>query len=315
MGSDISCPLCRAREQVLLADRVRFDHQADVYRCPGCGLVYLDQKSFEFPEDFYRSQYHQTYLTHVEPDALNPRAYYEKMLKSTAPWAERVREMLTGTETVLDMGCSTGHLMTAIADKAAKVCGHDLNEKEVAFCREEMGLDVSDQPLAERFAPETFDMIVMLYVLEHIAEPVSFLEHLKTFLKPGGKMVILVPNVRDPLVNLYDIPEFRSFYYCIEHLYYYDADTLGALLDRAGLGGEVQTLQEYPLANHLNWSYLRKPSDTLAARKGLPAVDLTPGAPEAAWEALWDRFNGIYRDFLAENGYGDRLWCAVKKQG
>ena len=315
MPTDILCPLCRGSNQTLITSKVRFDREADVYRCGGCGLVYLDQASFTFPEDFYRSDYHQTYLTHVEPDALNPAAYYEKMKKSTAPWAERVRTMLTGKERVLDMGCSTGHLMTAIQDKAGSVHGHDLNKKEVAFCCSELGLDVADTPLEQRFEPESFDLIVMLYVLEHLADPISFLGYLKNFLKPGGSMVILVPNVRDPLVNLFDIPEFRSFYYCIEHLYYYDANTLGMVMERAGLDADIQTLQEYPLANHLNWGYLKKPSDTLAARKGLPSIDLAEDAPHEDWTRLWSELDQTYRRFLSDNSYGDRLWCIARHKG
>lgn len=311
MPNNIVCPLCSSGEQEKIASRVRFEKEADVYRCCGCGLTYLDQNSFDFPEDFYRSEYHQTYLTHVEPDALNPKLYYEKMLKSTAPWAERIRAMLSGKERVLDVGCSTGHVITALKDKTATIHGHDLNEREVAFCREELGLDVSSTPLEERFEPGSLDLVILLYVLEHIADPVAFLVHLKRFLKPGGKMVILVPNVRDPLVSLYDIPEFRSFYYCIEHLFYYDADTLGRVFREAGLEGTIRTLQEYPLANHLNWNFLRKPSDTLAARNGLPSIELMENAPSEQWVDLWSRFNDLYRDFLAENGYGDRLWCVV----
>ena len=49
--------------------------------CKKCSLVYLDQKSFKFPKSFYEKEYHQTYITHVEPDALNPKKYYETIGK------------------------------------------------------------------------------------------------------------------------------------------------------------------------------------------------------------------------------------------
>ena len=309
------CPLCGANDVKLLTSRVRFDREADVCRCGGCSLVYLDQDSFVFPEDFYEADYHQTYITHVEPDAFDPQAYYDKMIKATAKWAEMLKPMFRGDEKVLDVGCSTGHLMTAIKDHVGSVHGHDLNVKEVEFCRNTLGLDVDRIPLDERFAEGTFDYITMIFVLEHIAEPVEFLRYIGKFLKPGGKLVILVPNIMDPLVNFYDIPEFRAFYYCIEHVFYYSEKTIGQLFEKAGFAGEVRTLQEYPLANHLNWAYMRKPSDTLAARSGLPNVELNADAPAEEWKALWARFNEIYREFLAGQGYGDRLWCVVSKQG
>lgn len=307
----VNCPLCSSVDISKVTSEVRFGLKANVYRCNKCTLSFLDQDSFQYPKDFYEAEYHQTYLTHVEPAAFDPKSYYDKMLKATAPWAERFRALLTGKERVLDVGCSTGHFIELIKDKCAEVYGHDLNVKEVAFARDVLGLKVDNTQLNQRFEEGTFDYITMIYVLEHIADPKSFLAYLRKFLKPGGKMVILVPNIQDPLVNLFDIPEFRTFYYCIEHLYYYNQKTMNDLFAQCGLSGEVQVLQEYPLANHLNWAYTRKPADTLAARRGVPGVDLAPGVPHTDWEQLWRDINEVYKTFLYNHGYGDRLWAVV----
>ena len=83
------------------------------------------------------------------------------------------------------------------------------------------------------------------------------------------------------------------------------------LFEQAGLVGEIQVLQEYPLANHLNWGYRKAPSDTLASRKGIPDIALHPSVPEEKWEQFWIDMNQAYTRFLTENGYGDRLWCVV----
>ena len=313
MSSSVQCPLCASFKLKLLTNQLRFDKRADVYRCLGCDLTFLDQASFKFPKDFYEGDYHQTYLTHVEPDALDPQAYYNKMKKTTEPWAKRIREILTGKEIVLDVGCSTGHLMDLIKDKAAKVYGSELNKEEVEFCRNVLKLDVSDVSLEKRFKEETFDYIVMIFVLEHIAEPVEFLNHLMKFLKPNGKFIILVPNIQDALVNFYEIPEFRKFYYCIEHLYYYNLKTIKQLFDKVGLKGEIKTIQEYPITNHINWAYLRKPSDVLASRKGIPNIPVVDSIPLDDWETLWRKFNQLYQEFLTSHGYGDRIWCVVGK--
>ena len=139
MRDKVACPLCEKDNVELITSKVRFDYDAQVYRCNDCSLIFLDQKSFKYPKDFYEREYHQTYITHVEPDALDPDAYYKKMLKATKIWADKFSEMLTGTETVLDVGCSTGHFLELIQNKAETVHGYDLNKKEVAFCRETLG--------------------------------------------------------------------------------------------------------------------------------------------------------------------------------
>lgn len=306
------CPICASDEYMLITDSVRFGNRADVLKCTKCSLIYLDQDSFTLPTDFYEGDYHQTYLTHVEPSAFDPESYYQKMLKVTRPWSEKIRSVLTGEETVLDFGCSTGHLLTQIQGDAKEVMGHELNKKEVEFCRDKLGLDVSSAPLEERFSEGTFDLITMVFVLEHIAQPVELLTSLKRFLKPGGSFVILVPNAEDALLSFYNLPEFASFYYCIEHLFYYTPKTIKQLFTLVGMDGEVETIQEYPIGNHLNWGYYKKPSDTLASRGVMPNIPLADDAHLPAWERFWTAVDEEYRGLLRKLGFGDRLWCNVK---
>jgi len=305
------CPICSSSDHILITDCVRFGNRADVLKCSNCSLIYLDQESFELPPGFYEGDYHQTYITHVEPSAFDPATYYQKMLSATRPWADRIRALLTDNEIVLDFGCSTGHLMTLIKDRAKEVHGFEINRKEIDFCRNTLGLDVSGEPLERRYPEGAFDYISMIFVLEHIAEPVSLLRSLRRFLKPGGKFIILVPNINDALLNLYQIPEYRQFYFCIEHLYYYSAATLGRIFEQAGLNGSIQTIQEYPVTNHLNWGYRRGPSDVLASRRTIPDIPLTGPDMASEWEEFWQKVDANYKRFLAEKGFGDRLWCVV----
>ena len=103
MMMKILCPLCASDGTTLITDRLRFGRSANVMRCGNCALVFLDQDSFRFPVDFYEREYHQTYLTHVEPDALDSAKYFEKMSIASRPWVERIRSILQGGETVLDV--------------------------------------------------------------------------------------------------------------------------------------------------------------------------------------------------------------------
>lgn len=307
----VSCPLCSSKETSLISNKVRFDNKADVLRCEKCSLVFLDQNSFQLPSDFYENEYHQTYLTHIEPALLDPHDYFEKMLISNKLWIRKINSMLTGEEVILDFGCSTGHLIKAIQSKAKKVYGHELNRKEVEFCRNIKGLDVDSEPLHNRFSLGMFDYITMIFVLEHIAEPITLLSYLKNFLKPTGKLLILVPNAQDALLKFYDIPEFKHFYYCIEHLFYYTPNTIKEVFKQAGLKGNIDTIQEYPITNHLNWGYRQKPADTLASRRSIPDIPLACADMDYKWEEFWLSINQQYKQFLQKNNYGDRIWCEV----
>jgi 2-polyprenyl-3-methyl-5-hydroxy-6-metoxy-1,4-benzoquinol methylase len=308
----VTCPICQSNELSIITNKVRFNISADVMKCNICSLIFLNQLSFSFPQNFYEHEYHQTYLTHIEPDVLEPEKYYAKMKKTTKTWSDKFIKYLKGDEIILDVGCSTGHFITNIQNNAQKVYGHELNKKEVEFCRESLGLDVSDMRLEKRFKEGMFDYITLIFVFEHIANPVEYLVYLKRFLRKNGKIIILVPNAEDPLLSFYSIPEFMRFYFCIEHLYYYTPETIGKVFAKAGMKGPVERLQEYPIINHLNWGYRRKPSDTMAARKNAPDIPLNDESVQNEWDKFWIRVDIMYKQFLYEQNFGDRIWCEVE---
>jgi len=307
--------LCKTNKNntILLSNKVRFGKKANVLKCKKCSLVYLDQKSFKFPKSFYEKEYHQTYITHVEPDALNPKKYYDKMLLVTKIWSDKLKKKLKGNEIILDVGCSTGHFIKNIEFKAKKVYGHELSAKEVEFCRKKLNLDVDNIPLHNRFKKKTFDYITLIFVLEHIANPWKFLKYISKFLKHNGKLIILVPNINDALINFYNIPAFKEFYFCIEHLYYYSPKTIKRIFDDVGLKGKIECIQEYPITNHINWAFNQKPSDVVRSRKNLPDIELINNKYSYEWIKLWKKFSMSYKDFLLKKGFSDRIWCEISK--
>ena len=97
-------------------------------------------------------------------------------------------------ERVLDVGCRYGYFVERAAEHA-KASGLDANAhaQRRAGAR---GLDVW-QGTAEDFAAElteTFDVVCTFQTLEHIFEVSSFFKALRRMLKPGGRLIVAVPN-------------------------------------------------------------------------------------------------------------------------
>jgi 2-polyprenyl-3-methyl-5-hydroxy-6-metoxy-1,4-benzoquinol methylase len=106
---------------------------------------------------------------------------------------------------VLEIGCGSGLFLRYLEDRGyAEIVGLDMDEHLVEALadleRAEIHLDdvakLLDGPLAGR----RFDRIVMLDVAEHIeiSALTALLQRLKDFLKPGGKLMLRVPNVESP---------------------------------------------------------------------------------------------------------------------
>ena len=137
---------------------------------------------------------------------------------------------------LLDVGCGAGQFLSRAARAGYDAKGIDVDPKAVAFARDELGLSVRRMSLDELPQDETYDVVTMLGVLEHIPEPVGFLEGARGRLAGGGEVLVGVPNAGslNRLVSRLGRDDWDMF---LEpgHLYHYEARTLGMLAARAGL--------------------------------------------------------------------------------
>jgi len=97
-----------------------------------------------------------------------------------------------GEANILDVGCGDGLLFSRLAG-FGQVFGVEADETTLApdsLWRRQ----IYCQPFDRAFQPEqTFDLILMLDVLEHLPDPAAALEHARSLLNPNGRMLITVP--------------------------------------------------------------------------------------------------------------------------
>jgi 2-polyprenyl-3-methyl-5-hydroxy-6-metoxy-1,4-benzoquinol methylase len=106
-------------------------------------------------------------------------------------------------DTVLDVGCGNGYLAYDIAKKAKRVVGIDINKKNIKFAekyykRENLEFILGD---ATKYQfNESFDVIILSNVLEHIKNRVEFLKRLKNI---APKFLIRVPLITRSWLPVY----------------------------------------------------------------------------------------------------------------
>ena len=114
------------------------------------------------------------------------------------------RRPLAG-RTALDVGCGAGLLCEPLARLGAGVTGIDAAPENIAAARahaagQGMTIDYRAGELAQ-LAGRRFDLVTCLEVIEHVADPASFVAGLAGALAPGGLMILSTPN-RTPLSRL-----------------------------------------------------------------------------------------------------------------
>lgn len=264
-------------------------------RCADCGLVFLWPR----PSEEELQRYYTIGEVYHEEDSDPPVA--ERYLPELDEARTRVRRLLSFLKPntcLLEVGCGSGAFLDAVRPYVADLLGVEPN----ALSRDEVegrtGLTVMERMADVLLEGKTFDLVVLFHVLEHVLDPVHFLQSLSQLLRPDGRLVVEVPNVDDVLVAVYQIPAYLRFYYQKAHLFYFSSNTLTMALNQAGFDATIKGIQRYDLSNHIRWMLTGQ-----------------PGGQGYYNDILLPSVHAAYADALVRVGHSDTLWAVAQVSG
>ncbi len=154
---------------------------------------------------------------------------------------ERTLGFLRSGERVLEVGCGSGALTEHIQATGCTVVGiekrQEAAEKARSFCEEVLIGDI--ESISLNLEPASFDVILMIDVLEHLVDPVAAIQRLLPFLRPTGRVIVALPNIAHWSIRLrllfgrFDYEE--SGILDRTHLHFYTLRTAKGMLEEAGL--------------------------------------------------------------------------------
>jgi len=99
------------------------------------------------------------------------------------------------TDSILDVGAGSGHFLERCRAHGRKARGLDPSPVAVGSARAR-GLDVAAGDVASFAAanPDAFDVVTAFHVVEHIERPVEFVAALARLCRPGGRVIVALPN-------------------------------------------------------------------------------------------------------------------------
>jgi len=214
------------------------------------GLIYVDPVPFENTEEFYKTEYRKSYKGVHRP---KPKHVYRAGKVALVRFS-RLVEYLTSDTICLDAGSSSGEFVYLLNSKGFDAQGVEANLPYADYSEAELSLSITKSPFSEFKTEKKFDIITMFHVLEHLENPIRDLSHLREFLKPGGKLIIEVPNI------LYPNMAFAHKWHP-GHLFSFTDNTLACLLEKA----DFKTLSSNPIGDGGNlWGVFEKPKDSQA---------------------------------------------------
>jgi len=246
-GTAFECGICGGAAAEFLYWTRDFNYHTtndsfSVVRCRGCGIAQTLPRP---PEQLLARFYPPVYY----PRESHDRAYYRKWIQPSQRIKLDIVRRFRASGTLLDVGSGAGYFVREASEGGFSAQGLEFSREAVEFGRREFGLLLTEGDLLTAQYPDcSFDIVTLWHVLEHLPRPVESLKRIRALLKPGGTLVIAVPNLESIQARV-----FRGRWYHLEvprHLYHYTPGALRRLLESIGL--EVQA--EYQRSPEHNWA-------------------------------------------------------------
>lgn len=196
------------------------------------------------------------HLIEQDPGSIDFFEIYDRMREEIDP-EDFIEEWLSPSksagQTVLDIGCGNGYIMSKFARSGAQVFGLDISESALAVTRRRLNLLNLKGDLLQvdaawlPFADSSFDLVYSLGVLHHSPYTEACFREIYRVLRPGGKVVVMMYNknsvfyrLRIPAMKFFN-PAFKGW--SIQKICNYldgPGNPLGRFFDRAQIRGMMQ---------------------------------------------------------------------------
>jgi SAM-dependent methyltransferase len=218
-------------------------------RCADCGTIFLNPRPSPVDEArIYPPSYHAF--------AFSPRKFGLIFTIRRRLEARRLLKWCRGLPAdarILDVGCGDGFHLRLLADFGAKswhLEGVDRSSTAIEAAASQ-GLNAHCGDVRELDLPEaSFDLVLLIMTIEHVADPAGMLDAVAQLLRPGGRVVIVTDNTASPSFRWFR-RRYWGGYHFPRHFYLFDAMSLKRLADKSGL----ECAQARTAMSPVNWIY------------------------------------------------------------
>jgi 2-polyprenyl-3-methyl-5-hydroxy-6-metoxy-1,4-benzoquinol methylase len=196
VGALRACPYCGETSALELMRRKKF--LMEVLRCGKCTLI------FRYPVDsvhdnfsYYQDEYRSATVTELPPEREPEPGAENGCVYGKVDFTPKIEALkaLRSSGRVLDFGCSWGYTVRQLLDNDFSAVGFEISKSRAAFGRERLGVQIYDTLGAlNGLDSNTFDVISVNHVLEHLPLPKETLQLLARLVADDGLLFIVGPN-------------------------------------------------------------------------------------------------------------------------
>ncbi len=229
--TDEPCPVCWNPQAQPTYSIRGFEFR--LVTCTDCGLGRLyPMPDAEQIGRFYPAAYYGA-----------PGSKFEPLIEALVRWSAvrharcLTKELPRGAR-ILDVGCGRGVLLAPLVDLGFEAHGFEINETVTEDADPRAEIRIASELSEARYPRHSFDQVILWHVFEHLPNPIDTLAEIRRILRPGGSLVVAVPNFGSAQARWagpnwfhLDLPR---------HLFHFPLHTLRAMLEKNGFACQSQ---------------------------------------------------------------------------
>lgn len=193
------CPWCSSEKNhqfLKLNDYFLTQEEFEILECEDCKLLFTSPcPSPDKIGCYYKSE---DYLSHNEEKKGLFAKIYNKIKKINIKnkFNITVNGQQSTASNLLDIGCGVGDFLLYAKENGCNVTGIEPSEDARKIAEKKLNCKISSPEELQNIPDNSFDVITMWHVLEHVADLRTEIEHLQRILKKDGKLVLALPNYK-----------------------------------------------------------------------------------------------------------------------
>lgn len=295
---NIKCEICNSIQwEPLYFGKIRagsygtYQKNSTVKKCLNCGIARLAEVDC-LQQNAYESEEYRAIVN----QGLEVTDFYNIADPIQIFHLKAAQSMSLRGKLLADIGCGAGSFSDYVSGIVNKIIAIEPTKIYQESLKQRGYLTFNYTKDALELFEGKVDFAVTFQVIEHVENPVQFLQEILQLLKPGGKLLIATPNINDIMLKL--LPqEFKPFFFRKVHRYYFSTSSLSFTARKAGFIVEEESqLHTMKMSNMLSWLSTKKPTGNISIFDGI----------NKQADSLWS-------SYLEQTGQADTLFLTVAK--
>lgn len=229
-----NCPWCdseKTQMHLWVKDLFLTQESFEIYECLKCGLLFTEPR----PDANSIGKYYQSeeYYSHQENKSGFIPKIYESVKRVNLRHKRKLATKGLKVGKMLEIGCGVGDFLHEMEQKGWNCTGIEPSKEAKAIAKNRVKAHILNPDELASLEDESFDLITMWHVLEHVDNLKEEVMHLQRLLKKGGRLVLALPNYKSADAEFYR--EYWAAYDVPRHLNHFCRESINNIFKNTKL--------------------------------------------------------------------------------